>query len=166
VCDRRQSASPGLAGSTVPPVSVPPVFMHTPPSIPRILWRPPVRREVPSWCPGPRRIPGLLRVPLILTSQQIRHIYQCQLYSSSSEGVGVGGTTTISGIPRDLAVVAAVAAGPIVDCVPTQVCPLKSHGSSGSQGNQDCAPVERVQSGPNTGSLIYSLPPSGAASVQ
>jgi len=42
-------------------------------------------------------------------------MYQCQLYASSSEGVGVGGTITISGIPRDFAVVAAAAACPIVE---------------------------------------------------
>ena len=87
------------------------------------------------------------------------------MYASISEGVGVAGTTTISGIPSDLAVVAA-AACPIVDCVPTQLCPSQSHGSSGSHGNQECAPVYRVQCGPNKGSLISSPPPSLAASVQ
>jgi len=78
----------------------------------------------------------------------------------------VGGTTTISGIPRDFAVVAAAAACPIVDCAPAELCPSQSHGSSGSHGNQECAPGYRVQCGPNTGSLISSPPPSLAASVQ
>ena len=100
------------------------------------------------------------------TLQRIKHIYQCQLYASISEGVGVGGTITISGIPRDFAVVAAAAACPIVECVPAQLWPSQSHGSSGSQGNQECAPVYRVQCGPNTGLLMSSPPPSLAESVQ
>ena len=55
-----------------------------------------------------------LGVTFILTWQRIKHIYQCQLSASSSGGVGVRGTTTISGIPKDLAVVAAAAACPTV----------------------------------------------------
>ena len=78
----------------------------------------------------------------------------------------VGGTITISGIPRDIAVVAAAATRPIVEWVPAQLWPSLSHGSSGSQGNQECAPVYPVQCGPNTVSLISSPPPSLAASVE
>ena len=100
-----------------------------------------------------------------MTSQEVRHIDQCQLYASISEGVGVGGTTTISGIPKDFAVVAAAAACPTVDCAPSQLCSSQLHGSSGSHGNQECAPVYRVRCGPNTGSLMSSPPPSLAASV-
>jgi len=82
------------------------------------------------------------------------------------EGVGVGGTITISGIPRDLAVVAAAAACATVEWVSAQLCPSQSQGSSGSQGNQECAPEYLIQCGPNTGSLMTSPPPSLAASVQ
>jgi len=96
----------------------------------------------------------------------IKHIYLCQLYGSISEGVGVGGAITISGSPRDFAVVAATAACPIVECDPAQLWPSQSQGCSGSQGNQEYAPVYRVQCGPNTGSLMSSLPPSLAASIQ
>jgi len=85
---------------------------------------------------------------------------------SSSEGVGVGGTIKISGIPNDLAVVAAAAACPTVEWVSAQLCLLQSQGSSGSQGNQECAPEYLVQWDPNTGSLISSPQPSLAASVQ
>jgi hypothetical protein len=101
-----------------------------------------------------------------LTSQRTKHINQCQVYASSSEGVGVVGTITISGIPREFAVVAATAVCPIVEWVTVQLYPLQSHGSSRSQGNQECAPVYRVQCGPNTGSSISSPPTSLAASVQ
>jgi hypothetical protein len=66
----------------------------------------------------------------------------------------VGGTTTISGIPKEFAVVDAAAACPTVEWVPSQLCPSQSHGSSESQENQQCAPKYRVQSGPNTQSLI------------
>jgi hypothetical protein len=45
---------------------------------------------------------------------------ECQLYASSSERVGIGGTTTISGISRDLAIVAAAAACRTVNCAHTQ----------------------------------------------
>jgi len=96
----------------------------------------------------------------------MKHIYQSQLYESSSEGVGVRGTVTISGIPKDLAVVAAAAACLTVEWVPAQLCPSQSQGSSGSQGNQECAPEYLVQCGPNTGLLISSPPRSLAASVQ
>jgi hypothetical protein len=85
---------------------------------------------------------------------------------SISEGVGAGGTTTMSGIPTDLAVVAAVAACPIVESVPAQLCPSQLQSFSESQGNQECAPKYLVQCGPNTGSLISNLPPYRAASVQ
>ena len=85
---------------------------------------------------------------------------------SSSEGVRVGGTITISGIPRDLVVVAAAAACPSVEWVPAQLCPSQSQDSSRSQGNQEYAPEYVVQCIPNTGSLMSSPPPSLPASVQ
>jgi hypothetical protein len=46
-----------------------------------------------------------------------------------------------------------------------QLCPSQSQGSSGSQGNRECAPDYLVQCSPNTGSLMSSLPPSLAVSV-
>ena len=100
--------------------------------------------------------------------QRVKHFYQCQLYASSAEGVGVGGATTISGIPNDLAVVAAAAVCPIIDCAPTQLCPSQSQGSSESQSvnNRKCNPRYFVQCRLNTGSLISIPPLSLAASIQ
>jgi hypothetical protein len=80
------------------------------------------------WTPKP---PGY--VVLILLSQPLPHTYQCQLYISISLRVRIAGTTTISGMPKDLAVVAA--ACPTVEWVPAQACPSQSQGSSRSHGN-------------------------------
>jgi hypothetical protein len=55
------------------------------------------------------------------------------LYISISLRVRIAGTTTISGMPKDLAVVAA--ACPTVEWVLAQVCPSQSQGSSRSHGN-------------------------------
>ena len=84
------------------------------------------------------------------------------------EGVGLGGTRTICGIPRDLAVVAAAAVCPTVDCAPTQLCPSQSQGSLGSQfvNRPKHNPEYFVPCCPNTGSLISNPAPSLAASVQ
>jgi len=51
------------------------------------------------------------------TLQRIKHIYQCQLNWSISEGVGVGGSTTIKGITKGYAVSAAAGARPSVSWV-------------------------------------------------
>jgi hypothetical protein len=91
------------------------VFVRTPPSSVGSPCFPRLDRSVPLWCHGLRQIPGPLGVPFILALQQILHIYQCKLYASSSEGVGVRGTTTISGTLKDIAVVAAAAACPTVE---------------------------------------------------
>jgi len=56
-----------------------------------------------------------LSVPFILTLQQPKHIFQCQLYASISEEVRVGGTTTITGFLKDVAHGAAAAACPSVE---------------------------------------------------
>jgi len=71
----------------------------------------------------------------ILMPQQKKHIYLCQLYESISEWVTVWGTTTISRIPRDLAI-AVAAACCVVQYVPVMLYPLQSRGSSRLQGNQ------------------------------
>jgi hypothetical protein len=55
--------------------------------------------------PGPHG-----RVVLVWALQLIRHIKQCQFSVLISEGVVVGGSTIISRIPNDCAVVAAAAA--------------------------------------------------------
>lgn len=71
-------------------------------------------------------------------------------------GAGIGGTITISGIPGNLAVVAADAACPTLDCAPIQLCPLQSQGSSRSQSvkRPKWNPRYIVQCCSNTGSLI------------
>jgi hypothetical protein len=61
---------------------------------------------------------------------------QCQLDVLISLGVRVGGTITISRIPRHVAVVAAAAVYPTVKCIPVQLCLSQSLGSTGSQGSQ------------------------------
>jgi len=53
-----------------------------------------------SHCP-PIQAP-LRHAESILTSPQIRYIYQCQIYTSISDRVGVGGITTICGIQRNV----------------------------------------------------------------
>jgi len=89
------------------------------------------------------------------------------MYASISDGVGVGGTTTTSRIKRDLAVVAAAAACPTVNCAPTQSCPLQWHTSLESQSviKSKCSLQYFILSCPNTGSLIMEPPRSRAASV-
>jgi len=52
-------------------------------------------REFGLWSLGLIRTLGPLGIPVIRTLQRIRHIYQCQLNWSSSEGVGVNGSTII-----------------------------------------------------------------------
>jgi len=71
------------------------------------------------------------------TLQRIKHIYQCQLNWSISEGVGVDGSTTIKGIKEDFAVSAAAGACPSVSWVPQQSCPSHQQGVSTSQLNQE-----------------------------
>ena len=81
----------------------------------------------------------------------------------------VGGTTTISGIPRDFDAVAAAAACPIVDRALMQLCTSQSRGSSWLQSvcSPQCSPVvDFVHCHPNTGSLISSPLLSLDASVQ
>lgn len=90
-----------------------------------------------------------------------------QLYSTSiSEGVRVGGSTTISRIPKDLFVVAAAARYPFIECILVQLWPSQSQHSSKSKGNHKCASKYLVQCCPNTMSLISRPPPSLATSVQ
>jgi len=80
------------------------------------------------WHPRTPAPPG--HIGLILLSQCIAHINHCQLFVSISERIRVGCTTTISGIPKDLAIVDTAAACPTVDCTPAQLCPSQSQGSS------------------------------------
>lgn len=96
------------------------------------------------------------------------HIIQCESYALISEGVGVGGTSTISGIHKDLAVVAAASACPTVDCAPTQLCSSQSQGSSGSQllKKPKCNPRYCVQCCLNSGSSKARPPCSLAMSVK
>jgi len=103
---------------------------------------------------------------MILTLQPIKHIQQCQLYASISEGVGVGGSITINSTGAGFAVVAAAGACPSVECVPKQLCSSHSQVTSGSQSNQAWAPQYLVQLFPNTGSFNSKPPLYAAASVQ
>lgn len=96
----------------------------------------------------------------ILMLLQTKHIYECQLYTTISKRLGIGGTTTTSRIPNNLAVVAAAAARPIVESAPAHSCHLQSQGSCRSQGNKMYAHEYLVQCLPNTGSLMSRPLPS------
>lgn len=100
------------------------------------------------------------------------HCTKLGTYTSASDthwcqgGVGGEGTTTINKTPRHLARDAAAAACPTVQWFPAQLCPLQSHSSLGSLGNQKEGPRYQVQCCPNTRSLISRPPPSLTASIK
>jgi len=81
-----------------------------------------------SCCLRPSPLRG---VDLILSTQHTIHICHCQICWSISEGVGIGGTATISGIARYLAVLAASEVCPNIEMrvqhpesIPTCVSPV------------------------------------------
>jgi len=123
-----------LARCITPPSVAHPAPVRTSPVFPRNLW-------CQCWCSGVllSTVEGpLIPAPLnhadfIRTSQQTRCIYQCLMYTSISEGVGVGGSTTLKRTSKGFAVVAAAGACSIVESTPTQLCPSRSQASSGSQ---------------------------------
>jgi len=157
---------PVPVASTVPPCSGPTVLSLTARCSPFLWFLRGLCREADLWLPCLVLTPGQLWVPVMRTLQRIRHIYQCQLKWSTSEGVGVGGSTTIRGISRGFAVSAAAGACPSVAWVAQQSCPSHQQRISVSQLNQEWAPQYLVQLFPNTGSSSSKPPPYAAASVQ
>lgn len=73
---------------------------------------------------------ALCHTERILTLQQMKHIYQCQMFTLVSVGFGEGDTITLSSIVKDLAVVAAAAACLIGEAVSAQLYPSQSESSS------------------------------------